>query len=176
MRRAAADGGFRPGVSFRRAFLPFLLLAAAALFLPACEKIDRDMYDNPAYKSQEEPVRLPPANSVPTKGRTRIPPLSEASRLANPVEPTDFTLLEGKELYGIFCTPCHGDTGAGDGPVGEKYVPTPSDIRRSAPAAKRTDGELFVILSNGIGGMPAFRADLSPEERWKIVLHVRTLK
>lgn len=176
MRRAAANGGFRPGVSVRRAFLSLLLIASAALFLPACEKIDRDMYDNPAFKAQEEPVRLPPADSVPTTGRTRIPPLSEASRLANPVEPTDFALLEGKELYGIFCTPCHGETGAGDGPVGKKYVPTPSDIRPGGHGAHHSDGELFVILSNGIGGMPAFRADLSPEERWKIVLYLRTLK
>lgn len=155
-------------------FLPFL--AAAALFLPACEKMDRDMYDNPAFRAQEEPVRLPPADSIPTKGRTRIPPLTEASRLANPVEPTDWTLVEGKELFGIFCTPCHGETGAGDGPVGKKYVPTPSDIRPTGHGGHHSDGELFVILSKGIGGMPAFRADLSPEERWKIVLYVRTLK
>ena len=160
----------------RPALLPVLLVAAAVLLLPACEKIDRDMYDNPAFKAQEEPVRLPPADSVPTKGRERIPPLTEASRLANPLKADDWTLFQGKELYGIFCTPCHGDSGAGDGPVGRKYLPPPADIRHSGHGGHHSDGEFFVIISKGIGGMPGLQADLAPEERWKIVHHLRTLK
>ncbi len=156
--------------------LAMLLLAAGALLLPACEKIDRDMYDSPSFKAQEEPVRLPPADSVPTKGKERIPPLTEASGLANPIKADDWTLFQGKELYGIFCAPCHGESGAGDGPVGKKYLPPPADIRHSAHGGHHSDGEFFVIISKGIGGMPAFRADLSPEERWKIVHHLRTLK
>ncbi len=160
----------------RPALLPVLLCAAAALLLPACEKIDRDMYDSPAFMAQEEPVRLPPADSVPTKGRERIPPLTEASRLANPLKADDWTLFQGKELYGIFCTPCHGESGAGDGPVGRKYLPPPADIRHSGHGGHHSDGEFFVIISKGIGGMPGLQADLAPEERWKIVHHLRTLK
>ena len=167
----------RGGSRIRRlALLPALLFAAAALLLPACEKIDRDMYDSPAFKAQEEPVRLPPADSVPTKGRERIPPLTEASRLANPLKADEWTLLQGKELYGIFCSPCHGQSGAGDGPVGRKYLPPPADIRQSAHGGHHADGEFFVIISMGIGGMPGFRADLDPGERWKIVHHLKTLK
>jgi mono/diheme cytochrome c family protein len=155
----------------------FLLLAAAALIaLPGCEKIDRNMYDSPAFKAQEEPVRLPPSDSIPTKGREKIPPLSDAARLENPVKATDGTRLQGKELYGIFCVPCHGESGMGDGLVGKKYLPAPADIRQSAIGGKLSDGELFVIISSGYGGMPALRSDLSPEERWKIVVHLRTLK
>ncbi len=158
-----------------RARLLVLLLAGAAAFT-ACERIDRNMWDNPAFKPQAEPVRLPPKDSVPTKGIERVPPLAEASRLASPVKGTESELLRGKELYGIFCVPCHGESGAGDGPVGKKYVPTPADLRPGSPAVKRSDGEIFVILSSGLGGMPAFRADLSPGDRWRIVAHVRTLK
>jgi mono/diheme cytochrome c family protein len=153
-----------------------LLLAAAAIALPGCEKIDRNMFDSPAFKAQEEPVLLAPADSIPTKGRENIPPLSEASRLENPVKVTDGTLLQGKELYGVFCFPCHGESGRGDGLVGKKYLPAPADIRQSATGGKLSDGELFVTISSGYGGMPAFRSDISPEERWKIVLHLKTLK
>ena len=159
---------------FRLAFL--LLLAVALLFLSGCEKIDRNMWDNPAFKPQEEPVRLPPKDSVPTKGRERIPSMAEARKLKNPVEPTQWALLKGKELFGFHCVPCHGVSGAGDGPVGKKYVPTPSDLRAGSDVAKKSDGELFVVISAGAGGMPAFRADLSPAERWEIVAYLRTFK
>lgn len=158
-----------------RAVAVLLACAAAATFL-ACERIDRNMWDNPAFKPQEEPVRLPPKESIPTKGIERVPSFAEASRLANPVKPAASDLLRGKELFGIFCVPCHGETGAGDGPVGKKYVPTPADLRAGSPAMKASDGELFVVISRGSGGMPAFRADLSPGDRWRTILHMRTLE
>jgi mono/diheme cytochrome c family protein len=148
----------------------------AALLFPACEKIDRNMWDNPAFKPQEEPVRLPPGDSIPTKGRERIPSMAEAASLQNPVAPTESNLAKGKELYGIFCVPCHGASGRGDGPVGKKYVPTPADLHAGSPVSRLPDGTLFVIVSNGAGGMPAFRADLAPIERWSIVAYLRTLK
>ncbi|HZW36272.1 MAG: c-type cytochrome [Deltaproteobacteria bacterium] len=158
----------------RRAAL--LVIAMVAIILPACEKIDRNMWDNPAFKPQEEPVRLPPKDSIPTKGRERIPPMSEAAGLKNPVSPTEGNLSKGKELYGIFCVPCHGASGRGDGLVGKKYVPTPADLHPGSPVSRLPDGTLFVIVSDGAGGMPAFRADLSPVERWQIVAYLRTLK
>lgn len=153
-----------------------LAWAAAAVAFTACERIDRNMWDNPAFKPQEEPVRLPPKDSIPTKGIERVPPLAEASRLANPLKPSEGELLQGKELFRVFCAPCHGESGRGDGPVGKKYVPTPADLRASSPLMKVSDGQLFVIVSSGLGGMPAFRADLQPGERWRIVAYLRTLK
>ncbi len=152
-----------------------VLLAAIALF-QGCEKLDRNMFDNPAFKPQEEPIRLPPEGSIPVKGKERIPSIAEAKTMKNPVEPTEQALLKGKESYGIFCFPCHGASGKGDGPVGKKYVPTPADISPSGHGARHSDGELFVVISNGAGGMPAFRADLTPTERWQIVAFLRTLK
>lgn len=155
-----------------------LLLAgvAAAAAFTACERIDRNMWDNPAFKPQEEPVRLAPKDSIPTKGIEHIPPLAEASRLVNPVKPTERELLQGKELFRVFCVPCHGESGKGDGAVGKKYVPAPADLRAGSPVMGLSDGQLFVIISTGLGGMPAFRADLSPGERWQIVAFLRTLK
>lgn len=154
----------------------FVTLLLAAFLLPGCERIDRDMWDSPAFKAQEAPVRLPPEGSVPTKGKERIPSPAEARALRNPVKTTDWTLSQGKELFGIFCTPCHGVSGAGDGPVAGKFVPTPVNLRPGSRVAKLSDGELFLVLTAGSGGMPAFRADLSPGERWKIVSYLRTLK
>lgn len=162
----------RPAV--RRLGLSILFFAV--LLAPGCERIDRDMWDSPAFKAQEAPVRLPPEGSIPTKGRERVPAPAEAKTLRNPVKSTDWTLSQGKELYGIYCTPCHGETGAGDGPVAPKFVPTPVSLRPGSRAASLSDGEIYRVLTAGAGGMPSFRADLSPEERWKIVSYLRTLQ
>lgn len=151
-------------------------IAAALLSLPACEKIDRNMWDNPAGKAQEEPVRPPPKDSVPTKGRERVPSIAEAEKRKNPVAPTETNLAKGKELYGIFCSPCHGASGDGGGPVGKKYVPSPVSLRPGSEAASLSDGRIFAIVSGGRGGMPAFRSDLDPDERWRIVAWLRRLK
>jgi len=157
-----------------------LLLAAvvAASTFSACEKIDRNMWDNPAFRPQEEPVRLPPADSVPTKGleNTPMPGTPGAAALKNPEKTTEFSLLAGKELCGIYCAPCHGESGKGDGPVAKKFVPTPADISATGHGAHHPYGDLFAVVTHGKGGMPPFRADLTAKERWLVVAYVKTLK
>jgi mono/diheme cytochrome c family protein len=163
-------------VSFAR-FIVFTAVFFATALLSGCEKLDRNMYDNPAFRPQEEPVRLPPAGSIPTKGleHTPMPGAPEAAALKNPEKVTEFSLLTGKELFGIYCTPCHGASGKGDGPVARKFVPTPVDIS-STGFGMAPEGMLFAIVSHGLNGMPPFRADLTARERWLVVAYVKTLK
>ena len=156
------------------------VLAAAAVAvttLPACEKIDRNMWETPAYRPQEEPVRLPPEGSIPTKGveRTPKPGTPEAAALKNPEKPTETSLLAGKERFGIHCAPCHGASGKGDGPVAKKFVPTPVDISGTG-FGMAPEGLLFAIVTHGMNGMPPFRADLTAKERWLVVAYLKTLK
>ena len=152
--------------------------AVAVTTLPACEKIDRNMWETPAYRPQEEPVRLPPEGSVPTKGleRTPMPGTPEATALKNPEKATESSLPAGKERFGIYCAPCHGASGKGDGPVAKKFVPTPADISAGGHGSHHTDGDLFAVITHGRGGMPPFRSDLAPMERWQVVAYVKTLK
>jgi len=168
----------RPRERFR--FPAGLVVVAILAVFPfaGCEKLDRNMYDNPAFRPQEEPVRLPPAGSVPTKGleHTPKPGTPEAAALKNPEKTTDFSLLTGKELYGIYCTPCHGESGKGDGPVAKKFVPTPVDISAAGHGAQHPEGELFAVVTHGRNGMPPFRSDLTAKERWLVVAYLRTLK
>jgi mono/diheme cytochrome c family protein len=152
--------------------------AVAVTTLPACEKIDRNMWDNPAYRPQEEPVRLPPEGSVPTKGleHTPKPGTPQAAALKNPEKMAGNSLLAGKELFGIYCTPCHGESGKGDGPVAKKFVPTPVDISASGHGSHHPEGDLFAIVTHGRNGMPPFRSDLTEKERWLVISYLRTLK
>jgi mono/diheme cytochrome c family protein len=163
----------------RFGFAAGLVVALLAVFaFSGCEKWDRNMYDNPAFRPQEEPVRLPPGASVPTKGleHTPKPGTPEAGALKNPEKVTDFSLLTGKELFGIYCTPCHGASGKGDGPVAKKFVPTPADVSATGHGAHHPEGDLFAIVTHGVNGMPPFRADLTAKERWLVVAYLKTLK
>jgi len=167
---------FRTRLHFAAGILLFAIPALIAL--SGCEKLDRNMYDNPAFRPQEEPVRLPPAGSVPTKGveHTPTPGSPEAAALPNPEKTNEFTLLTGKELYGIYCAPCHGESGKGDGPVAKKFVPTPADISATGHGSHHPEGELFAVVTHGKNGMPPFRSDLTVKERWLVVAYLRTLK
>lgn len=163
-------------VSFSLAVVLAAVLAAA--LLAGCEKLDRDMYDSPAFLPQEEPVRLPPEGSVPTKGAGSVPSpgTPAAGALGNPEQITDSALLKGKELYVIHCAPCHGLTGKGNGRIAGKFVPAPVDISAGAKKERPSGGELFAILDHGKNGMPAFRYDLTARERWLVVAYLQTLK
>lgn len=87
----------------------------------------------------------------------------------------------GKERYGIYCTPCHDNTGSGEGLVKRRavaagagaFVPPTfhQDRIRHMP-----DGQLFATISNGKSNMPPYAMQLSVDDRWAIVAYVRALQ
>jgi mono/diheme cytochrome c family protein len=107
-------------------------------------------------------------------------PLSEATRagreLKNPLSlssPHDRKL--GASLYATYCQCCHGPTGMGDGPVSRRGFPPPLDFLKPQ-AIDLKDGEMFHILTFGKGNMPPHALQLSPTDRWAVILHVRALQ
>ena len=92
------------------------------------------------------------------------------------------SMARGRERYQIFCAPCHGATGAGDGMVARRAASLaegtwvrPSDLTAEATLA-RPEGELFDIISHGIRKMPAYDAQIPVADRWAIVAYVRALQ
>ena len=91
-------------------------------------------------------------------------------------------MLRGRERYQIYCAPCHGGTGAGDGPVARRAAKlaegtwTPPADLTAAAAVGRPDGELFDIVTHGVRNMPAYGPQIEPEDRWAIILYVRALQ
>ncbi len=98
------------------------------------------------------------------------------AELRNPFAPSDAAAVaRGAERYGIFCAVCHGGDGQGRGRAVERgMIPPPSllaDRARTLP-----DGHLFHVLTRGQGNMASYAAQLSRDDRWKVVLHVRALQ
>ncbi len=81
----------------------------------------------------------------------------------------------GRVLYRRFCLPCHGPQGHGNGPVSQRGYPPPPALQRDV-ALQYRDGEIFHIITYGLGNMPGYGSQVSREDRWLIVNHVRTLQ
>lgn len=92
----------------------------------------------------------------------------------NPVPATAESIKKGGDLYVVYCTPCHGPSGQGNGLVAAKFV-TPADLTNPDLQKARTDGYWQSYLSVGGAVMPSYSESLSAEERWHVINYVRTL-
>lgn len=91
-------------------------------------------------------------------------------------------LQRGRERFDIFCSPCHGLAGYGDGMVSRRADQlqegtwTPPSSLHTELIRSRQAGHLFNTISNGIRNMPAYGAQIPVEDRWAIVAYVRALQ
>ena len=88
---------------------------------------------------------------------------------------TEQVLDRGHERFNIYCTPCHGRIGDGNGMIpsrGYRHPPSfHTDVLRSAPT-----GHFFDVMTNGFGAMPTYAPQVSPSDRWAIIAYIRALQ
>ena len=92
-----------------------------------------------------------------------------------PFQVTRPVLERGHERFNIYCSPCHGRTGLGNGMVVQRgYKPPPSlhDDRIRQQAV----GYYYDVMTNGFGAMPDYRMQLSARDRWSVVAYIRALQ
>ncbi|MRX49921.1 c-type cytochrome [Paracoccus sp. S-4012] len=101
--------------------------------------------------------------------------LADAQAAAVPPAVTAALVERGRERYDIFCAPCHGLTGRGDGRVVQRGFPAPpsymSERLRQAPAR-----HFFDVVTHGFGVMYPYADRVPPQDRWAIVAYVRALQ
>jgi cytochrome c5 len=94
-----------------------------------------------------------------------------------PVALTRELAMRGRDRYNIFCAPCHGKAGDGQGIIitgNYGYVPAPSyhdDRLRGV-----SDGHLYDVIANGFNNMPGYAQQIPVADRWAIVAYVRALQ
>jgi mono/diheme cytochrome c family protein len=167
--------------SFTRA----ALLAACGLFLAGCNEEDlrQDMANQPKNRPLSE-------SDFFTDGRSERPLIENTvarGSIANdelvvakdsnafPL-PLDAKLLEpGEARYKIYCTPCHGLQGDGNGMIVMRGMKRPPsyhiDRLRQSP-----NGYYFDVITNGFGSMYSYSAQIPPKDRWAIIAYVRALQ
>jgi S-disulfanyl-L-cysteine oxidoreductase SoxD len=114
-----------------------------------------------------------PAGTVPREGAELVVARETYAARKNPVAPDAPSLARGQKLYDIYCTPCHGAGGKGDGLVSPRFIPAP-DLTSPAVQAK-PDGHFSYYIGYGGAIMPAYGEALSVTDRWDIVNHLRAL-
>lgn len=97
---------------------------------------------------------------------------------AFPLPLTPELLQRGQERYKIFCTPCHGIQGDGNGMVSMRGMKhPPSFIDPQEPRLRQVpNGYLYDVITNGFGGMLNYSAQIPPADRWAIIAYVRALQ
>lgn len=158
----------------------------------------RNMYDPIAYNPDQpnknfkngQTAQLPPANTMPVgfdKPEDAYPNTLEGyqaagNNLSNPLPVSVKTLEEGKSLYVNMCSQCHGLSGQGDGSIVkmQKFPAPPSyatgTSSRGGAMKDLTDGKIYHTITYGVNLMGAHRNQITPIERWKIVMYVHELQ
>ncbi len=165
-----------------------LSLAVALMLAPTFAQAwpwSQDMANQVSIKPQESVNSATPGmaafpkRSQPVAGTTvMVKDMEAAKKMANPVPADEKSVAAGRRLYEIYCTPCHGKSGTGDGYVGEKLTLKPWDLTSGNQMhawdnKDYPDGYIFGYMSVGGAVMPSYANDLSATERWHVVNYIR---
>lgn len=100
---------------------------------------------------------------------------AEAAQRKNPIRATAEAVENGGLVFSSQCTMCHGTTGKADGSLVARLKLTIPDFTDPTVRERRTDGELFYILTEGHGRMPGEGKRLSDETKWNMIHFIRSL-
>jgi hypothetical protein len=184
-------------------YTAFLAIAFAATFSACKDKRStgleyaRNMYDPIAYNPDQpnknfkdgKTAQLPPAHTKPV-GFTEYdeyPNTKEGYEAAgvsmvNPLPVDTINLAQGQHLFKVFCSPCHGEKGDGQGHLVkiEKFNGVPSyfsgSSSRGGDMKALTAGKIYHTITYGVNNMGSHASQISPTDRWKVVMYVQELQ
>ena len=154
-----------------------------------------DMDNQPKYKTQsrnplfaDRRAMRPPVEGAVARGAVVGEQTYMSGRVGEtwvveiPVPVDEGLLATGRQRYDIYCSPCHGLAGYGDGMVAQRADAlqegtwTPPTSFHTDLIRQREAGHLFNTISNGIRNMPAYGSQIPVEDRWAIVAYMRALQ
>jgi mono/diheme cytochrome c family protein len=161
------------------------VLIIVAGFVAACRQ---DMHDAPRYEPLEESAfftdgrasRMLVANTV-ARGQLRDDEHLYTGKIGGqlatefPLPVTAETMARGQERFTVFCSPCHGGGGDGNGMIVQRGFRQPPSYHEerllNAPV-----GYLFDVMTNGFGAMQDYSAQVPVADRWAIASYIRALQ
>lgn len=163
-----------------------LLIAVAAVGLgSACRQ---DMHDQPKLKPLarsefwgDQRGARPLVEGTVARGQLREDEYLHTGRQrgqfvdAFPFAIDRARLERGRDRFNIYCAPCHGATGAGNGMVVQRGYRAAGNLHQDRLRNERL-GYFYDVITNGFGAMPDYAAQIGVEDRWAIVAYVRALQ
>jgi mono/diheme cytochrome c family protein len=153
--------------------------------LSACRQ---DMHDAPRYDPYEASSVMPGGASAQPIVEGTVPrghldadellftgKVNGQFATTFPFQITAQDLDRGQQRFNIYCSPCHGRTGEGNGMVVQRGFKQAAsyhvDRLRQMP-----NGYFFDIMTNGFGAMPDYKMQITADDRWRIVAYIRALQ
>lgn len=145
------------------------LAAISVLAVAGCDNMANQAKLNPyelPYGSQIQWPVTPPPHTIARDAPLRPP---------GPAPLTVALIERGKQRFDIYCAPCHGRYGDGNGMIVRRGFPHPpsyySDALRNAP-----NQLFFDVITHGYGAMFSYADRVDPPDRWAIVAYIRALQ
>jgi mono/diheme cytochrome c family protein len=160
-----------------------LLFALCGIALAACGSLRQDMANQPRQNPLSPSPFFPdgrserplPENTVARGSLAEDALLVPKDSNAFPLPLTTELLQRGQERYGIFCSPCHGLQGDGQGMVAMRGMKHPPSYHQER-LRQEPNGYLYDVVANGFGAMYGYSAQIPPRDRWAIIAYVRALQ
>jgi mono/diheme cytochrome c family protein len=162
-----------------------IAIVLAALLVAGCRQ---DMHNAPRYEVFEasdsftdgRASRSAPAGTVARGWLREDEALNTGKRDGVPVDVIPFAvahadLQRGQERYTIYCTPCHGQLGDGNGMVVERGLRQAANFHQDRLREERI-GYFFDVITNGFGAMQGYAEQVPVRDRWLIAAYVRALQ
>jgi cytochrome c553 len=148
----------------------------------------QDMHDQPRVKPMarsdffdDKRAARPLVDGTVARGQLRDDDHLYTGRIGKelattyPFPVTADVLKRGQQRYTIYCTPCHGQLGTGEGMVVQRGFKRPTSfhidrLRNAAP------GYYFDVMTNGFGAMSDYAAQVPVNDRWAIAAYIRALQ
>ena len=159
--------------------LALLLSACGDLTMRNQPKVDPlERSDAFAYDQSARPVvdHTVPREAPAERTWIETGTLEDGAIVVRMPQPVTAALLErGRDQFDVYCSPCHGVVGDGEGMVVRRGFPRPPSFHteqlRQAP-----DGYFFDVITNGKGDMYAYGPQVEPADRWAIIAYIRVLQ
>src|SRR5687768_9745850 len=163
----------------------FVVMVLATALLAGCRQ---DMHDAPRYEAFEASAtfadnrvsRTPPAGTVPRGWLREDEALYTGKAAGQVLEQFPFAiaradLVRGQERFNIYCTPCHGKLGDGNGMVVQRGLRQAASFHQDRLRQEKV-GYFFDVITSGFGAMPDYATQIPVRDRWLIVAYVRALQ
>lgn len=152
-----------------------LALLGLLLLLAACD--DHSMARQSKYETYEAADLFPDGSAMqqPVPGTVYRGELAQLAALEQRPQITMALLERGRERFDIFCAPCHGRAGDGEGIIVQRGFPKPPSYHIDR-LREASDRHFLDVIRNGYGVMYAYASRVPPADRWAIVAYIRALQ
>lgn len=165
--------------------IPAMVVMAGALLMMGCRQ---DMHDQPRFRLNaatdlfgDRRAARPHVQGTVARGMLKADTALWLGKVGNrnvdqfPFPVTREVIERGRDRYNIYCTPCHGIAGYGDGMIVSRGLKKPPSYHTDA-LREQSVGHFYNVITNGNGSMMSYASRIPMRDRWAIVAYVRVLQ